>query len=224
MPLKLPTTSTIWEGMLGLAGFVLVMYKKEIQDWLKGLFGQLHARFSGGSDVQKVLDAQTKEIQKLGLDGLDMAVWLLLTEYQAQRVTVTKYEKKGATYSATCLSQALGSEMPSVIRDLQDFPVEEALMAEVERIHHLPGRKHYVPDAQLVDVAPMRDALISSGVWSAYYQSLPTSKGKVSAMLAISWSRPHPVSPELMEHLHNSGIFCGTVLWLMERAKKDEKS
>jgi len=220
MPFKLPTVTTLWEGILGAAGFVLVMYKKEIQDWLKESFKRLRERFASPTEVAKAWDAQIAAIQKMGLDGLDTAVWLLLTEYKAQRVTVTKYEKKDGIYLATCLSQALTTEMPSVLRDLQNFPVDSSVWEEIERIHRLPGRRYYVPDAQLVDIAAVRDALLSSGVWSAYYQSLPTSKGQPWAMLAISWSQPYPVTEDLMDHLHNSGIMCGTVLLFTEKPKR----
>lgn len=218
MPFKLPTTSTVWESILGAAGFVLVMYKKEIQDWLKESFKSLRERFASPSEVARVRAEQIKAIQKVGLDGLDSVTWLLLNEYKASRVTVTKYVKRNGIYLATCVSEARATEMPSVIRDLQDFPVESSIWEEIERIHHLPGRKHYVPDAQLVDIAAMRDALLNSGVWSAYYQSLPNSKGQPWAVLAISWDRAHPVPDDLMQHLHASGIVCGTVLLIMEQA------
>jgi hypothetical protein len=221
MPWKIPTISTIGEWLLGSASFVLVMYKKEIQDWLKESFTRLRERFAAPSDVARIWENQTKALQNMGLDGLDTAVWVLLNEYKAQRVTVTKYEKKNGTYLATCVSQALESEMPSVLRDLQNFPVDPAIWEEVERVHHLPGRMLYVPDAQLVDIAPMRAALLNSGVWSAYYQSLPTSKGKPWAILAISWSKAHPMTDELLGHLHSSGIMCGTVLLFTERPKQD---
>jgi hypothetical protein len=219
MPFKLPTATTLWEGILGLTSFVLVMYKKEIQDWLKESFKLLRERFAGPTAVAKVRDAQIQAVQKMGLDGLDTVVWLLLNEYKAQRVTVTKYVKKDGIYLATCVSQALATGMPSVLRDLQDFPVDSSIWEEVERIHHLPGRKLYVPDAQLVDVAAMRDVLLNSGVWSAYYQSLPTSKGKPWAILAISWDKPHQMTEELLQHMQTSGIVCGTVLLIMEQVK-----
>lgn len=221
MPWKLPTASTLWEGILTLTGLGLLTFKKEILDGLKEGFKRLQGWFASPSEVARVRAAQIKAIQKVGLDGLDSVVWLLLNEYKASRVTVTKYVKKNGTYLATCVSEARATEMPSVIRDLQDFPVESSLWDEIERIHHLPGRKHFVPDAQLVDVAPMRDALLNSGVWSAYYQSLPNTKGQPWAVLAISWGQPHPVPEDLLQHLHASGIVCGTVLLIMEQADQD---
>jgi hypothetical protein len=219
MPFRLPTIATLGEWALTGGSFVLLKYRKQIQDWFIELAVRLRERFGSSSNVAKVQQAQMKAIQKMGLDGLDTVVWLLLTEYKAQRVTVTKYVKKDAIYLATCVSQALATEMPSVLRDLQDSPVDSSIWDEIERIHHSPGRKLYVPDAQLVDVAAMRDALLNSGVWSAYYQSLPTSKGKPWAVLAISWDKPHPMTDELLQHLQTSGIVCGTVLLIMEEVK-----
>lgn len=223
MPFRLPTATTLWEGILTLTGLGLLTFKKEILDGLKEAFKHLKQRFASPSTVARAWDDQIAAIQKMGLDGLDTAVWLLLTEYKAQRVTVTKYEKKDGIYSATCVSQALTTEMPSVLRDLQDFPVDSSVWEEIERIHRLPGRRLYVPDAQLVDIAAMRDALLNSGVWSAYYQSLPTSKGQPWAVLAISWNKAHPVSEEMMDHLHNSGVMCGTVLLFTEKPKRTSK-
>lgn len=219
MPFKPPTLSTLGELLLTGASFVLVKYRKPIQDWLIELAVRLRERFSGSSDVAKVQQAQMQAIQKMGLDGLDTVVWLLLNEYKAQRVTVTKYAKKDGIYLATCVSQALATGMPSVLRDLQDFPVDSSVWEEIERIHHSLGRRLFVPDAQLVDVAALRDALLNTGVWSAYFQSLPTSKGKPWAMLAISWDKAHPMTDELLQHLQTSGIVCGTVLLIMEQVK-----
>lgn len=219
MPWKLPTATTLWEGILTLTGLGLLTFKKEILDGLKEGFKRLREHFASPSEVARVRAAQVEAIQKMGLDGLDTVVWLLLNEYKAQRVTVTKYAKKDGIYLATCVSQALATGMPSVLRDLQDFPVDSSVWEEIERVHHLPGRKLFVPDAQLVDVAALRAALLNTGVWSAYFQSLPTSAGKPWAMLAISWDKPHPITEELLHHLQTSGIVCGTVLLIMEKAK-----
>lgn len=211
------------ESASALTLAVWAIYKKEIQDLLKGSFNRLWVHLFHRHIARRVTETELKTILGSGLQGLKTLLLIQLSEYQADRVTVTEYEEKAGSRLATCVVEVRQAEMNSVQDSLQQTKVDPALWDELLRIHHLPTRACFVPDARLLDIAPMRDALLNSGVWSAYYQSLPNSAGQPRALLAISWHREHLLTDEQLRALRLSGIACATVLLLMEPWKPTAK-
>lgn len=200
--------------MAGLA--LLTLFKKELQDAFKSLSKKLYGRLFRGHIARRVTDAELKQVLGSGLVGLETLLLLLLKEYRADRVTVTEYELAAdGSVLATCLVEVRSADMQSVQSQVQALAIDPVLWQEIQRIHNQFGRWRYVADARTEDVAPLRAALLNSGVWSAYYQSLPNDKGECRAMLALSWHNEHLLSAEQLAALHLSGSACGTVLLLM---------
>jgi hypothetical protein len=194
--------------------FVLVLwgiYKKEIQDHAKACFKSLYGALFQRHIARRVTETELKAILGNGLVGLETLLLLLLKEYQCDRVTVTEYEEKDGLHLATCVVEVRLAEMQSVQRALQQTPVDPSIWDEVLRIHGLPNRASYVPDARVLDNAVLRATLLDSGVWSAYYQSLPTSTGKPRATLALSWHRERILTATQLEQLRNRARGYGAV-------------
>jgi len=211
-------------GWLTLA--VWTIYKKELQDFFKSLakrcWGRLNVIFN--PPASRVSDAQIDQVVKSGMGGLSSYLFLLLKEYAADRVTLTEYEEcADGSVLATCLVEARSGDMKSVQDAVQKLPLPPGLWPEIQRWHSQFLRAHYVPDARLLDNAPLRDALLGSGVWSAYYHTLPDQQGRCRAVLALSWHDEHPLSEEQLRALHLSGRACETVLLLMVPLKLTSK-
>lgn len=196
---------------------VWLKYKEEIISFFVDSGKRLLAWLFRSEGARRLPDAELRQILASGLSGIESLLLVLAKEYAADRVTVTTYRKNESSYLATLLVEVREAEMQSVRAAWQDSPVASELWDEIERIHNLPGRWTYVPDARLVDIAALRVALTESGVRSAYYQTLADSKGKARATLAISWHHDHPLSHEQTTAIHSSGIACATVLLLMDK-------
>lgn len=204
----------LWIGGLALCG----IYKKELQDFFKHSAKRCWARLSAffSPPASRISDAQLAQVVKSGMGGLTSYLFLLLKEYAADRVTLTEYEESAdGSVLATCLVEARSGDMKSVQNDVQRLLLKPGLWAEIQRWHGQYLRAHYVPDARLLDNALLRDALIDSGVWSAYYHTLPDQEGRCRAVLALSWHDEHPLTPEQERALHLSGRACEAVLLLM---------
>ena len=200
-------------GWLALA--VWTIYKKELQDWLKGCCKRCYARWFQAGIARRVTEAELKDILSSGLVGLETLLLLLLKEYTADRVTVMEYSERAGSHVATCVVEVREADMPSIQHLFQRTPLAPGLWAALEHIHAQPGRWRYVADARTEDNVPLRAVLTSSGVCSAYYQSLPSPEGQPVAMLAVSWARAHELTAAEQHALRNSGIACGTVWRLM---------
>lgn len=205
---------------MGLAGTLLLKYKKPIEAYLLKLASKLLGRFwPFAASGRQLTEAEVKEILGAGLENVETLLYLLLKEYQADRVTITLYEPEetgGAL--ATCEVEVRAADMQSV-RNLDKTPLSAGLRGEIWAINSLPGRMLYVPDARASDSAVVRAALPASGVWSAYYQSMPTSQDTERRLLAMSWQTAHLLTPEQLAQLHLSGIACAAVLQIMSKVK-----
>ena len=213
-----------WAGGLTLA--VWTIYKKELQDWFKKLAGRCWASWLRwfAPPASRITDPQIEQIVRSGMGGLTSYLYLLLAEYAADRVTLTEYEEcADGSVLATCLVEVRSGDMKSVQSDVQKLPLKPGIWREIQRWHNQFLRAHYVPDAHLLDNAPLRDALLDSGVWSAYYHTLPDEDGKCRAVLALSWHAEHPLTSEQERALHLSGRACETVLFLMLPLKPPSK-
>ncbi len=219
---NLPAVTTLLQWGWGVVLLLLGIYKKEVQDYSKGLFTRWHGRLFPPEAALRVTDAQLKTILGSGLEGLETLLLLLLKEYQADRATVTEY-CDGIT-SATCLVEVRVADMKSVRPTMQAMPLPPEVREEILRVHHAPNRARYVPDARMMDVAQLRTVLLNSGVWSAYYQSLPTTEGECRAMLSISWHQAHDLTAVQLDALRLSGAACATVLQLMAALKPPPKA
>jgi len=187
------------------------IFKKEIMEWGGTTSKRLWAYCFSRGIVRKLTQKELDLIIKSNLGRVNTLLLVLAKEFTADRVTVTRYDRKDGQLLATCLVQVREAEMQSVEELLQNSPVDPAMRAELERWHHLPGRNYFVPDARLVDIVPMRDALLSSGVRSAYYHSFPNSKGEQWAILAVSWHKDHLLSEKDLHLLYYSGLACAAV-------------
>lgn len=212
-----------WGGAAATA--LLALYKTELQAYFKAKVSHLKVFFQRFAAGRRLSLKEEKEILNAGLDGLDTLVWYLRDEYQCDRVTIVEYEKQDdGSRLATCLSEARVGGMPTVERDLQSERVHPDVWAELERIHSLEGHRHFVPDAHLVEIAAMRDALLKYGVYSGFYQSLPMPDGKCRALLSLSWHEPHaPLSALQLNALRLSGIACAYGVSYISRWKKTKK-
>jgi hypothetical protein len=218
------TTTRLWEAAGALTLALWGMYKKELQDWFKSCSKRLWARFFPGDTARRITEKELKQILSSGLARLETLLLVLAKEYGTDRVTLIEYRKKDGLPLATCLVEVRQFEMQSV-RHLQDSPVGDAVWAYALHINSLPGRWHYVPDVRLLDVAAVRDALIESGVRSAYYMMFPTLTGQEPlAALSFSWHTEKHLSAEMLTHLHSSGIACAAVLLLMDDWKPTSTS
>jgi len=186
-------------------------FKKEIIEHSAITSKRLWAYFFARGIVRKLTQKELDLIIKSNMGKVNTLLLVLAKEFMADRVTVTRYDKSGGQWLATCLVQVREAEMQSVEELLQGTTIDPAIMAELHRIHNLPGRNYYVQDARLVDIAAMQDALLNSGVRSAYYQSMPSSKGELWAYLAISWHNDHPLSEKDLHLLYLSGLACAAV-------------
>jgi hypothetical protein len=209
------TPTRLWEAAGALLLALWGMYKQELQDGFKVCCKRLYAHFFQRHIARRVTEAELKSILGSGLVGLETLLLLLLKEYAADRVTVMEYSEKDGSHWATCVVEVRQAEMQSVQGAWQLRELPPGLWEEVCRINSLPGRKRYVQDARIEDVAPLRAALLASGVWSAYYQSMPTPTGQPSAMLSLSWHTEHLLTDAQLTALHLSGSACATVLLLM---------
>lgn len=218
MSWNLPPTTRLLELASG-AGLVLWgIYKTELQAFFKSCCKRLWAWLVSWVRpvASRVSDAQIDLVVKSGMGGLTSYLYLLLKEYAADRITVTEYEEcADGSVLATCLVEVRSGDMKSVQDNVQKLPIPAGLWLEIQRWHSQFLRAHYVPDARLLDNAPLRDALLASAVWSAYYHTLPDHEGKCRAVLALSWHNEHPLSDEQLRALHLSGRACETVLLLM---------
>lgn len=205
---------------MGIAGTLLVKYKKPIEAFLLRLAGKLLGRFWPFAESGRQLtQAEVKEILGAGLENVETLLYLLLKEYQADRVSITVYElQETGGALATCEVEVRTADMQSV-RNLEKTPIPAALRAEIWAINSLPGRMLYVPDARASESAAVRAALPASGAWSAYYQSMPTSQDTERRLLAMSWQAEHLLTPQQLAQLHLSGIACAAVLQIMSRVK-----
>ena len=217
MPWKPPTLNTAleWAGIAVLA--VWGIYKKEIQESLNGWGKRCYAFVFVRAVPARVSDRELDAIFGSGVRGLTTLLWLLLDEYKPDRVTVTEYAGTNGSYTATCVAEVRRGEMQSVL-DMQGLPLAPDTWAEIQRIHAGADRTRYVPDAHLLDVAPLRTVLLNTGVWSAYYQSL-SSTPQPQAMLSLSWHQARELSAAELSDLHHSGIACATVWQLMAQLK-----
>jgi hypothetical protein len=210
------------------------VYKKQIQDGIGNVFGFFFKSLGRGLDwlvnrfllhdvVVRLTDDQLEKIRRADAGRLRSWLLHLSIEYRADRATVVEYSKTDAGWLASCLAESVQFEMCSIADDLQDMPVDEAIVSEIERINALEGRYHYVRDARLLDIVAMRDALLSTDVRTAFYQSLPNEKGKPWAMLALSWKTDHPLTPAEIRVLHLSGMACAFVLQSMQQEWRKKK-
>lgn len=186
-------------------------FKKEIIEYGGSTSKRLWVYFFSRGIVRKLTQKELDLILKANLGRVNTLLLVLAKEWHTDRITVMRYDKKGGAWLATCLVQVREAEMQSVEELYQNTPVDPAIVAEVLRIHNLPGRNYYVPDARLVDIAAMQAALLASDVRSAYYQSMPNSKGELLALLAISWRTEHPLSEKDLHLLYYSGLACAAV-------------
>ena len=209
------TSTRLWEAAGALTLALWGLYKKELQDWFKAWCKRVYARWVLPDVARRVSEAELKQILASGLVGLETLLLLLLKEYQADRVTVMEYSEKDGSHLATCVVEVREAHMPSIQYLYQYTVLPPGLWTALEHIHAQPGRWRYVPDAQLEDNVPLRAVLTSSGVYSAYYQSLPAANGQPMAMLALSWGQPHELTAVQIAALKNSGIACATVWQLM---------
>lgn len=183
--------------------------------WLKNIF-----------NPTRTLDKEIKQMKAAGVDGLTTLCYLVLEDPDVlcDRVTVMQYEElENGSVLATCLSEARHGRVRSVSDKWQQTAVPPPIWEELKRIHQAPERWRFVPDVNTVDVALMRAAMIESGVWSAYYQSLPTQSGRCQLVLAASWAKPHTLSSTAQKALLFSGNACATVWLMMEAAKESQK-
>ena len=204
-----------WAAALALAGWTI--YKKELQDWFRACSKRLYARLFPSDTARRITDAELKQILKGGVTRLQTLLLVLAKEYETDRVSLVQFSKAAdGSRLSTCLVEVREWEMQSV-DDLDATPVPAALWTESCRINRLPARCDYVPDARLHDIAPVRAALLRLGVRSAYYQMMPTLDGEEPmAALSFSWRRDKPLGPDMLTHLHSSGIACAGVLLLMD--------
>jgi hypothetical protein len=214
----------VLKALSGFALAALGKYHKEIQDFLIELGKRWWGFWLHRHDGRRVSDSELQTILDSGLVGLETLLYYLLREYKADRVTVTEFEEKDGSRWATCVVEVRQAEMQSVERQVQQMKVTPELWDEMVRIHNRPDRSLFVLDARAVDVAAMRAALLESGVWSAYYQSLPTSQGKPRAMLALSWHLEHLPTEVELRQLKFSGVACAAVLLSMAPWKPTGKT
>jgi hypothetical protein len=201
--------------LLEAAGAVLLWCWKEYKPELLAFFKRCCTRLFRQDIARRVTETELKEILDSGLVGLETLLLLLLKEYAADRVTVMEYSEKDGSHFATCVVEVREAEMYSVQALYQNAKLPPGLWPALEHVHSQPGRWRYVPDARLEDNVPMRAALLSSAVASAYYLSFPSPDGHPKAMLALSWAREHLLTDAQLSALKKSGIACGYVWQLM---------
>jgi len=219
----LPTTERLFDLLIAITIIVWGIYKKELQDYARSLFSNLHQRFFLRSIAYRITDEEVVQIKRAELGPLKSWLLVLAKEYLPDRVTVTKFVKTDGAYLATCLAEVIDLEMTSIEDQVQKKAMPDDMMEELKRFHHLDGRWFYVSDARLVEVATFRDALISSGVRTAFYQSLPNSKGEFWAILAMSWRKERLFTPEDLRDLHYSALACAYILQSSEAWKQTKK-
>ncbi len=206
----------VLKGLTALAGALLLKYKKPLQAFGERLLARFLPSLAG---ARQLSDSEVKELLGAGLESVETLLYLLLKEYEADRVTITVYEPKDGGALATCEVEVRAAEMKSV-RNLQHTPIPPALWDEVAGVDSRPGRMLYVPDARAAESAVLRAAVPASGAWSAYYQSMPISQPASVRLLAMSWHTQRLLTPQELAQLHLSGVACGAVLSIMSKVKE----
>lgn len=201
------------KGLTALAGALLLKYKKPLEALGKRLLTRL---FPSLAAVHQLSEAEVKELLGAGLESVETLLYLLLKEYDADRVTITAYEPSDGGALATCEVEVRAAEMKSV-RSLQRSPIPADLWAEIQAVSLRPGKMRYVPDARAEDSAVLRAALPASGAWSAYYQTMPILPATSVRMLAMSWHQQHSLTEAEVAQLHLSGVACAAVLAIMSK-------
>ena len=215
------TPSGLADAAIGAGLLLLGIYKKEVQDGFRALFGWCWAGLLAWLRRVVQQDA-TQQSAIAGVDsmlasnkrGLTTLLLLLQKDYQTDRASFTEYElRSDGSAQVTCVVEVREAEMNS-IADLQATPLPAPLWLEISRIPYLPGRALYVPDARTADSVAVQDALLTSGALSAYYQVMPDQEGKYQrfTMLALSWQGQHALSDKDLYALHQSGVACATAL------------
>ena len=220
---KQPTNQEAWEGFLALLGLAIFGFKKELVDWLKyswkGGYKSLHNWSQRRNFVVQLTEKQLKEMTSSSFDATEASLYLLMGEYDAQRVTIMEYEAQdGGGALATCLVQARANDMPSV-RDYQKTPISPELFHEILNIEQLHHRLRYVSDARVQDVAALRAAMLKLGALSAYYQIISQPMQRPIRLLAFSWQRSRELTPTQLSWLRISGIMCSTALSNLDKLK-----
>jgi hypothetical protein len=213
-------------------GFLWATYKKEILDWtkelLKKIFDGLRAlllwllRLLLKEPVaRRVTDSEFKDALALGFEEIEILLYLLMKEYEVDRVTVFWYEEqKDGSALASCVVEAKQGEIPSM-RNMQQQAIPLPLWYEIKRISAMPGRKRYVPDAQIEESAAMRAALRKYGVATAYYEMMydPTGEYKCCHLLALSWHSEKILTELHLKAFHNSAIAAFAILKVTDHLK-----
>jgi hypothetical protein len=161
-----------------------------------GRYSRLLGRRLGREETTKLLNYEK--------DELDTLTIVLQRRWHADRVTVVEYDCTDEKLPplATCIAEKRVENIPSVLRQIQALRLEQPVWDQIQRVFCSPSHSLFVSDVSEFDVPALRSQLLRSGVYSAYYQALPTATGTCGAMLSLSWTTRQSFTEEELAGLH----------------------